>query len=131
MTAFDTDTVQAIAAVASTVGSSVLAIVALVFSYRQNVGWRPVAFTRDAVVSDFSENQPAIFRVTIEVWNRRKYPLLLERIDVMFCGIVARENIGEDITRMTSSDVVDVVNPHERWETQLQVDLGYKTLDEN
>lgn len=62
--------------------STVVASVALVFSYRQNVGWKPILLALEASVGD-----DKVLRLRIEFWNRRKYPLTLTYLYVGIDGI--------------------------------------------
>lgn len=74
-------------AIASTVMSTVVSIVALVFSYRQNVGWKPVALVTDGVMSGSGGSLRFKLAVTVEFWNRRKYPVALRHARANLSGV--------------------------------------------
>ena len=80
-------TLELIATIASTVMSTTLAIVALVFSHRQNVGWAPVAFASKPYMSGTGGSWEFTISVTVEFWNRRRYPIALRFVRGDITGV--------------------------------------------
>lgn len=80
-------TLEVISTVASTAMSMVVAVVALIFSYRQNVGWPPVALVTGSNMSGTGGSWKFTFSVTVEFWNRRKYPIALRTATADLSGV--------------------------------------------
>src|SRR5687768_10411421 len=68
---------EIVSSIASTIMSTVVAIVALVFTYRQNVGWPPVALVTGSAMQGTGGRWEFKFRLTVEFWNRQKYPVAM------------------------------------------------------
>lgn len=75
---------QIVANITTTVAGLCVSVASLVFGYRNNFGWKPLAI----VLSHGSEgtNKPELINVTLrfEVWNRRKYPIALRAIKIAY-----------------------------------------------
>jgi hypothetical protein len=82
---FDIPTVQLIAYSALTCASVIVATVSVVLAYRQNFGWPPIVLVRMFVIN-YSE-QPYEFTMEFEVWNRRKYPIVIQGQDLRFRNV--------------------------------------------
>ncbi|RVQ68768.1 hypothetical protein EKN06_00600 [Croceicoccus ponticola] len=67
--------------------STTLAIVALIFSHRQSVGWAPVAFASKPVMSGTGGSWEFTITVTVEFWNRRRYPVALRFVRADITGV--------------------------------------------
>lgn len=80
-------TPEIISSVASTVMSTTVALVALVFSYRQNVGWSPVALTTYEEIITPRASDGLEIELTVEVWNRRKYPIAVRDVRALISGV--------------------------------------------
>jgi hypothetical protein len=64
------------------VASLVVALVALHFAYRNNFGWKPLLLLKShggSAGSNWSE-----ISCTFEIWNRRKYPVVIREMQVLF-----------------------------------------------
>lgn len=77
---------EIVASVASTAASTILAIVALRFSFIQNVGWKPVAFVEKDHLGGVGGSKRFVLGMTIDFWNRRKYPVQLKSISIDASG---------------------------------------------
>jgi hypothetical protein len=75
------------ASIASTVTSVLVAAVALRFSYRQNVGWAPIAFVEHSTIKGVRGKRRFAMIVDLEFWNRRKYPVILKHISGRVEGV--------------------------------------------
>lgn len=74
---------QFVASTALTGMSVTVAIVAAVFGYRNLNGWKPVLLSSGAWMGELKE--PGMYVATIfEVWNRRKYAIMVRGITVDF-----------------------------------------------
>jgi hypothetical protein len=87
---------QLIAYVALTMASVTITAVSAMFGYRQNFGWKPIILittygmgAKGGVVGEYD----AIIK--FEVWNRRKYPIVVRSINVQYGGlaVVRQESI--------------------------------------
>jgi hypothetical protein len=72
---FDVPTLQLIAYSAFTFASITVACVSLFLAYRQNFGWKPIILwtRRRLTIKDL----PYELSLGFEVWNRRKYPIVI------------------------------------------------------
>jgi len=78
---------ELIASIASTVMSTIVAVVALLFTYRQNVGWKPIALVTSAGLAGKGGSWQSSMHLTVELWNRRKYPLAFRRARASLTGV--------------------------------------------
>lgn len=78
---------EIVASIASMVMSTVLSIVALVFTYRQNVGWRPVALVTGTMISGAGGKWHYTLHLSVEIWNRHKYPIALRFTRAKISGV--------------------------------------------
>jgi hypothetical protein len=81
---FDLPTLQSIAGLAG----SVVAIIAVYLSYRHNRGSKPVVVSTDMGILEYRPRDelspPPVLVIIFEVWNRRKYPVVVEGVAVSF-----------------------------------------------
>lgn len=77
---------QLIAYVALTLASVTVTTVSAIFSYRQNFGWSPLLLSAGYGMSG-GRGGPTDAVVYFEVWNRRKYPIVVRNIIVEFENI--------------------------------------------
>lgn len=80
---------DAVASIFAASASAIIAGVALTFSYRQNVGWAPIAFIERDDLDGARGAKRFIMRLKLELWNRRKYAIVLKKISVNLSGIEA------------------------------------------
>ncbi|WP_133251551.1 hypothetical protein [Zavarzinia aquatilis] len=126
---------EIISSVASTVMSTVVATVALVFSYRQNVGWRPVVLATDSSLSSTSGSHLFKFSVTIEFWNRRKYPVALRSSRTKVTGLdIFDENSGVKDDKFVENNIVyqefgAIVEPSASHRFVIEVLFGEQCMD--
>lgn len=67
-----------------TLASVTVATVSAIFGYRSNYGWRPIALVTSHGLSGIGGSKQYNALLTIEFWNRRKYPVVLGAISVKF-----------------------------------------------
>lgn len=71
--------VEWIVAVA-TAATAVVAVAAIILTYNQSVGWKPLLVVKHGGLierkSDF------LARTAFEIWNRRRYPIIVRRMSV-------------------------------------------------
>jgi hypothetical protein len=85
--AFDVPTLQLIAYSALTCASVIVALVSAMFGYRQNFGWKPIILPTSYGFGRLKVDEPdGLAKVTFEfeVWNRRKYPIVIQAAHVTF-----------------------------------------------
>lgn len=83
----DMPSIEVIATLASTVMSTVVAIVALIFTYRQNVGWQPVALVTNTWLKGTGGKWHYTLHLSVEVWNRHKFPIALRHATANISGV--------------------------------------------
>lgn len=83
---------QFIASVALTLASITIATVSAVFAYRNNFGWEPIALATSIWLHGKSDGSKTYKgAVHFEIWNRRKYPIVVRRIRADFLDITIDE----------------------------------------
>jgi hypothetical protein len=86
-------TLQLIASVLTAVASVIVAIVSLRFTYRQNYGWRPIVLVTSHGLSGVGGEQNRHLAVLkFEIWNRRKYPIVVRAIYIHFRDLVIQDD---------------------------------------
>jgi hypothetical protein len=80
-------TLDTVSTIASTAMSTIVAVVALIFTYRQNVGWRPVALVTASSMSGTGGTWEFKLSLTVEFWNRRKYPVSIRSAKANISGV--------------------------------------------
>src|ERR1700741_2491930 len=76
----DSPTMQWIASTALTLASVTVAVVAATFNYRQNRGWKPAILV-------LSQGFDIVAWIDFEVWNRRKYPIVVHGVVIKFGNV--------------------------------------------
>jgi hypothetical protein len=80
--------VQLVSSASLTLMGLTVSIVAATFTYRNNFGWRPIVLvTSIGLSSGDSELGTYNALVDVEVWNRRKYPLIIRGVSVKIDGL--------------------------------------------
>lgn len=83
---------QFIAYVALTISGLTVAVVSLLFSYRQNFGWRPLLLVTSHGLQGMGSSPEILFAtLDLEIWNRRKYPLVLRDLSIEFSKVKLKE----------------------------------------
>lgn len=87
---------QFVAYVSLTVGTFTVSLLSLMFSFRQQMGWKPIVVFKSYGIKGGNINfdSPNILgangrlycSVEFEIWNRRKYPIVINVVDVSFSG---------------------------------------------
>ena len=77
---------QTIATAILGIGAISVAIVSAVIAYRNNFGWEP-AIARTRVVTGSGPEGRRHIGIEFQIWNRRKYPIIVYTADVAFLGI--------------------------------------------
>lgn len=78
---------QLIAYCALTLASVIVAIVSAVFGYRSNYGWHPLLIVTNHGFSGVGGSKVHNAQITFELWNRRKYPIVLVFATVEFANM--------------------------------------------
>lgn len=81
---FDVPTLQLISYTALTCASVTVAAVSCYTAYRQHRGWKPIILMTHHGRSKTLSAQRYGLLVVFEVWNRRKYPIVLNEISIAF-----------------------------------------------
>jgi hypothetical protein len=91
----DVVVVQVAAYITLTAASLVVATVSLFLAYWQHVGWAPLLLmVRNGLRTAKEESADHYTaQVQFEIWNRRRYPLIIRRIDVMFTALKFGERL--------------------------------------
>lgn len=132
-----TITLGAIASVASTIASVLIAAVALLFSYRQNVGWKPALLLHNATMGRgaVKDKDTTNLSIKVELWNRRKYPVVVTWVAADLKGAEARDEpfTGSDQPYFRDGrwSVVyqKVVQPHAFHEQTITFGISRQSLD--
>lgn len=129
-------TLSAVSSIALTAMSTVVASVALLFSFRQNVGWKPVLLVTHSQMSGKGGEWRFKLTVQVEIWNRRKYPLVVRNVRSTVTGVElldqhetvsakaahVRDNV---ITSRTDS----IVNPSAHDRIEVEAEFEKQSLD--
>lgn len=77
---------QTIATAILGAGAIAVAIVSAVIAYQNNFGWKPVAFPtwHRYSIDPIGRLQSVVF--AFDIWNRRKYPIVVRHLSVTFSG---------------------------------------------
>lgn len=67
----DLPSIDVVSSITTAVTSTVIAAVALLFTYRQNVGWKPVLLVTQSSMNGIGGGTRLSFEVTVEFWNRQ------------------------------------------------------------
>ena len=67
-----------------TLMSIVVALVALHFGFRNNFGWEPIVLLVSNGTTGTGDKELGKIDVEFEVWNRRKYPIMVHHMSVVF-----------------------------------------------
>jgi hypothetical protein len=81
---FDTPILQLISYIALTCASVTVAAVSCYTAYRQHRGWRPVVLVTTRSRTRIPSTDQHGFFIAFEVWNRRKYPIVLNDVEILF-----------------------------------------------
>lgn len=128
-------TLEIISSVASTVMSTVLAVVALIFSYRQNIGWEPVALVSKNGMGCAVQSGDQFLSLGIEFWNRRKYPLSLRALIVRAIGVkLVDESFYGPFEDFVSGNILirkteTVLGPNESLRFEVELPFRDQSLD--
>lgn len=135
----DVPTLQLLAYVSLTAVNLAVAGSALFLSYRQNLGWKPIAFVLSSGWKA-GPDDPGVYRGTlqVEIWNRRKYPIVVRGADVTVSGLdILEPRILRDErqewsryrkTLIHRSDVV--LEPNSRHHIEVEFRFKERTLDD-
>jgi hypothetical protein len=87
---------QPLASVAVALAGLVVAIVAAVVGYRNAFGWAPILFVKTQAVIPRKNPQGLGVSIAFEVWNRRKYPVVIRSMDVHWQWLHLEEVLEDD-----------------------------------
>ncbi len=114
--------------------SLAVAIVAVRMNYRNNFGWRPVAFVASYAV----ESGPNVSRIkgAVEIWNRHKYPIVVSVLRLKYKTAKLSDRLKDfefqkDMWRVKSKSEAEYLtnfaleaNEHKRFEWALEIEAG-------
>ena len=84
---------QFVSSTALTVMSITVSVVAATFGYRSLNGWKPVVLSSGARMGELKK--PGVFiGTTFEIWNRRKYAILVRQVQVDFGSFKLKEFVN-------------------------------------
>lgn len=81
---FEVSFFQIVASLALTFASLTVAIVSAYFTFRHNRGWKPIILVLAAGRAGPANTPPKEILLLFEVWNRKKYPIVIDTITVAF-----------------------------------------------
>lgn len=67
-----------------TFSTVIVGVTALIFTYRNNFGWKPIVLVTSHGVGSGMDDEHFDVALKYEVWNRRKYPIVLRSMTVRF-----------------------------------------------
>ena len=114
--------------------SLVVAIVAVRMNYRNNFGWKPVAFVATYGVE--SGHKLSRIKGAVEVWNRHKYPIVLSVLRLNYKTAKLSDRLKDlelqnETWRVRSKSEAEYftkvaleANEHKRFEWALEVEAG-------
>lgn len=129
------EALSALSSVALTAMSTIVAGVALLVSYRQNVGWKPVVLVTGTALGGSASERRYTMTLQLEFWNRRKYPLALRFLSARIDGVEladssATSELGPDIRRnRLRQQLTDLVAPHAHSRMPVAVTFEKQSLD--
>jgi hypothetical protein len=109
---FDVPTLQLVSYTALTCASITVAAVSCYTAYRQHRGWKPIILMTHRGRNETLSAPRHGLLVVFEVWNRRKYPIVLDEVTIAF-------------QRFTFSDMPGMENDPQRG---VEIPYGEKTL---
>jgi hypothetical protein len=92
----DTPLLQLVAYISLTVASITVATVSAIFGYRQNYGWRPLALVTGHGLHGIGGSRIYRAILTVEFWNRRKYPIAVNSASVKFATMEFKYEASPD-----------------------------------
>ena len=78
---------QFVAYVTLTITGLTVSVVSLVFSYRNNFGWKPIMFAVTQGLKGLGGEKSYFLVFEFEVWNRRSYPIVIRSAVIEFKDI--------------------------------------------
>ncbi|HWV52072.1 hypothetical protein [Pseudorhodoplanes sp.] len=97
----DTPILQLFAYASLTFSGLCIAAAALMFSYRQNYGWRPTVLVTCHGLEGVGGSTEYIATLHFEFWNRRKYPVVIRHAEVDFGSLRLQEKVSATGERLT------------------------------
>jgi hypothetical protein len=120
---FDVSFFQIVASLALTFASVTVAVVSTYLTLRHNRGWKPIilviAQARAAPGQDLPSDQ---IWLVFEVWNRKKYPIVIDRVTVAFSRLDLIEPRRLEEVEIEKGEIQWVLEDKE-FESYLQVSL--------
>jgi len=100
---------QIFAYVTLTVTGLTVAVVSLVFLYRQNFGWKPIVLVVSKGLRGKGGEDTVLLIFEFEAWNRRNYPIVIRRASLDFENIKFLRNPEWNKKTMNSIYRVDLL----------------------
>jgi hypothetical protein len=88
------------------VAGFVVALVALSINYRNSNGWKPLVLVKDWYLSELNDGIRAT--VALEIWNRRRYPIVVRKVRVRVGTI--RMACLEDVHKFPDNEPWHLIN---------------------
>ena len=82
--------VQIVTNATLTIVAICIAIASLVVAYRNNFGWKPVALIGSIGIKGKAGSKDYTAVITLEVWNRYKYPISIRHMNIDFKELQTR-----------------------------------------
>jgi len=110
-----------------TIASVIVAATQLFLAYRQNFGWKPLLLvTNHALTSGTPTREYYGLKLDMEIWNRRKYPVVVRRLYIEFSRIEVVAEVPEWVYGAWN---VGTARPTARYEEELVLEpSSYKTV---
>ena len=98
---------QLVAYVMLTLASIIVAAVSTIIAFRSNFGWRPLALVLSHGIRGVGGSDLFDATLDIEVWNRRKYPIVMRQLEVQFNSIKLRDTAVQPPWHLTGNRLVN------------------------
>lgn len=132
----DVQTLDIASTIVTAITSTVIAAVALLFTYRQNVGWKPVVLVSESSMRGVGGSQRFSFKVTVEFWNRRKYPVAIKAAQARISGVTVLDATAGELGRkdyirknQVHKQLDAPVEPHASHKIDFDVSFEDQSLD--
>jgi len=130
------ENVQIFASLAVAAMSTIVAIAASIFSYRRNVGWKPVGLVAGSSMSGQGGKSEYKVELSLEFWNRRNYPVVIRSIVAEIDGAIVKDSapvMGISNSYVRSQKLYKkgeiTVEPTSCGKVKIKFDLAEQSLD--
>jgi hypothetical protein len=114
-----------------------VAMASLIVAYRNNFGWAPIALISGYGLKGFGPDPKNVAALlTLEVWNRRKYPIIVRFINLKFDSLPIKERLSTPAgevwhirSRYVSHLTPHTLDPTSHETHEIEIPLKPETLD--